>query len=135
MYTKSTLTNAMLAVALLSTSAFAAAQTTPTTKEAMQQRNPEAAAQSKVDAKGPGVNKVAVQPEAMAPGAEKAKMAAEAKVAAKGVGPDKTAKQPEAMLPTSEKAKAAAEAKVAQKPTGVRKNRADEQMNKDAKKL
>ena len=137
MYIKTTLTNAMMAVALLSTSAFVAAQTAPTTQEAMKHSNPqaEAAAQSKVDAKDKAVNKSAKQPEAMTQGSNKAKMAAEAKVENKGHATDKTAKQPEAMSSTNNKAKAAAEAKVAKKAASVKKNSADEQMSKDAKKL
>lgn len=102
---KTTLTHAATAVALLSTSAFAAAQTAPATQEAMKHSNPraEAAAESKVDSKGQAV--------------------------------DKSAKQPEAMKQGSDKAKTSAEAKVARKPATVKKNRADEQMSKDAKKL
>jgi hypothetical protein len=137
MQIKSTVTKTMLAVALLSTSAFALAQVTPTPQEAMKQGNPQAqaAAQSKVDSKGQAVNKSAKQPEAMAQGSDKSKTAAEAKVAAKGNATDKTAKQPEAMSSTSDKAKTAAEAKVAKKAAAVKKNPTDEQMSKDAKKL
>lgn len=102
---KTTLTHAATAIALLSTSAFVAAQTAPATQEAMKHSNPkaEAAAESKVDSKEQAI--------------------------------DKTAKQPEAMKPGSDKAKAAAEAKVARKPAATKKKSTDEQMSKDAKKL
>ena len=50
---KTTLIHAVTAVALLSTSAFVAAQTAPATQEAMKHSNPraEAAAESTVDSK------------------------------------------------------------------------------------
>ena len=135
MHIKTTLTKAMLAVALLSLSAFATAQTAPMARESRKQGDPEAAAQSKVEARSSAVNKSAKQPEAMTSGSDKAKAAAEARVEAKGDAPDRAAKQPEAMTSGSDKAKTAAEAKVARKPATVKKNRADEQMSKDAKKL
>ena len=102
---KTTFTHVATAIALLSTSALAMAQTAPATQEAMKQTNPRAAA------------------------------AAESKVDSKGQAVDKSAKQPEAMTQGSNKAKTAAEAKVAKKPETNKKKSTDEQMSKDAKKL
>ena len=102
---KTTFKHTVTAIILVSTSAFAVAQTAPAPQEDMKHNNPraEAAAESKVDAKGQAV--------------------------------DKSAKQPEAMTQGSNKAKAAAEAKVARKPAGNNKKSTNEQMSKDAKKL
>ena len=128
MHIKSTLTSAMLAAALLSTSAFAATQTGAPAPEAMKHTNPQAesAAQSRVDARGPAVSKVAKQPEAMEHSSPKAEAAADAKVAAKPHVTDKTAKQPEAMSQGSNKAKTAAEAKVAKREAKVKKQSTDQ---------
>ena len=135
MHIKTTLTSAMMAAALLSTSAFAATQAGVPAPEAMKHSNPQAesAAQSRVDARGPAVSKVAKQPEAMEHGSAKAEAAADAKVAAKPQVTDKTAKQPEAMMQGSNKAKTAAEAKVAKREAKAKKQSTDQSMSDEKK--
>ncbi len=77
----------------------------------------------------------APMPEAMKQTNPKGEAAAQAKVDAKASVPSKAAKQPEAMAQGNTKAAAAAEAKVAKKAKTGKKNSADAQMAKDAKKL
>lgn len=75
------------------------------------------------------------QPEAQAPGSDKAKAAAEAKHTKKKHGTSKAAKQPEAQAQGSDSAKAAAEEKHMKKKHGNTNDAADKRTQKDAAKL